>query len=721
MDRRIETLVRRDQNGRPLPPTQAEITNWSANYGAAKATAAVREIQDIQAKARAEEQSAGDNALKQEQARAAIEAAKTQAVIAKQKAEQEAAAQGAQTEKTRLANERVANKQKAEEDYRHGALGQGMSALEGASPPAGVYGGFKLSSGINKVQENSRKNANAERQNIASDFDKINPQTATAAEYESIPRAARQANVIPKIGASANFTRGIGRYSPYAGIGGFMAGEGALQRYLANSNDDMDPFVKDAFNTTGAAMMGAGLGTMGKGLVYAGSPTERPDTSALRKIATAEGKAKELTSGREAEQALPPPAPVEHYKGTTKDVARLVAHDLGLGNELPSDESKAATIQRALGAIKSGTPTPEQIATVTKKAKGDLPETFLTDRLLKSTRRLPGIAGAIGLGAAAAAGMPDEAEAASVMPGVKEPTSSLNPLPSRGQQAISTAINAAKGAAEAAPYAIPGVGEGLMARDLAGVTEGAPSTPRPKAARVEEGAAAMRQDFDRMQGDANLAAAQQKDARQRAEMEPKPEPIGAEAAHAVPSEVGPGIDRRVGRGTVGTEETHKSAFVNPEQHTFDPEHLPEHERSFLDNPAEAHERSKWLIPYLRAGSEAQKRGEDFFGGSDQYERELGALKHFYHGQQAPVAPEAPTEEEAPIGRKHGGSVNRKSKQINSIHDTFKHKLADKERLISSLEKAIERKPNAKLSKRLAKEKSEAQRIHEHLERVKMHA
>ena len=716
MDRRIETLVRRDQNGRPLPPTQAEITNWSANYGAAKATAAVREIQDIQAKARAEEQSAGDNALKQEQARAAIEAAKTQAVIAKQKADQEAAAQGAQTEKTRLANERVANKQKAEEDYRHGALGQGMSALEGASPPAGVYGGFKLSSGINKVQENSRKNANAERQNIASDFDKINPQTATAAEYESIPRAARQANVIPKIGASANFTRGIGRYSPYAGIGGFMAGEGALQRYLANSNDDMDPFVKDAFNTTGAAMMGAGLGTMGKGLVYAGSPTERPDTSALRKIATAEGKAKELTSGREAEQVSPPPAPVEPYKGNPKDVARYIAHDLGLTPN--AKDTKADLITNALGQIKSGNATQEQVDLVTQRARGVDPETVL-GRIAKSNKPLAVILGALGLGAGAAM-EPDEAEAASVMPGVHEPANSINSRPSRGQEAVDKALGVAKNIGKAAPYAVPGVGEALAARDLAGVTEDAPSTPRPKAARVEEGAAAMRQDFDRMQGDANLAAAQQKDARQRAEMEPKPEPIGAEAAHAVPSEVGPGIDRRVGRGTVGTEETHKSAFVNPEQHTFDPEHLPEHERSFLDNPAEAHERSKWLIPYLRAGSEAQKRGEDFFGGSDQYERELGALKHFYHGQQAPVAPEAPTEEEAPIGRKHGGSVNRKSKQINSIHDTFKHKLADKERLISSLEKAIERKPNAKLSKRLAKEKSEAQRIHEHLEKIMAH-
>jgi len=718
MDRRIETLVRRDQNGRPLPPTQAEITNWSTNYGAAKATAAVREIQDIQAKARAEEQAAGESALKAEQARAAIEASKAQAAIAKQKADQESAAQAAQTEKARLANEGIANKQKAEEDYRHGALGQGMSALEGLSPPAGLVGGFKLSAGINKVQEKSQKEANLKRQGLAAEAGNIDPRTATAGEYQSIYDAAKQGNAIPKTGEFAKFQRGLGRYAPYVGIGGFMAGEGALQRYLANNSDDMDPFVKDAFNTTGAAMMGAGLGTVGKGMVYAANPSERPDISALQKIALTQARAKEL-AGSEAPQA-PAPAPVEPYKGNPKDVARYIAHDLGLTPN--AKDTKTDLIANALGQIKSGNATQEQIDLVTQRARGIDPETVL-GRIAKSNKPLAVILGALGLGAGTAMES-DEAEAASVMPGVKEPASSLNPLPSRGQQAINTAINVAKGTAGAAPYAIPGVGEGLMARDLASATEGAPSTPRPKAPRVEEGAAAMRQDFDRMQADANLAAAQREDARQRAEMEPKPEPIGAEAARAVPSEVGPGIDRRVGRGTVGGE-SHQSAFIDPEQHTFDLKHLPEHERSHLANPQEAHAKATWMLPYLRAGAEAQKRGEDFFGGSDQYDRELGALKHFYHGrQQAPVAPESDTAPEAPAFAK-GGAVNRKSnphlKQMNSIRDTFKLKLQDKERLISSLEKAVARKPNAKLSKRLSKEKSEAQRIHEHLQKIMTHA
>jgi len=175
-----------------------------------------------------------------------------------------------------------------------------------------------------------------------------------------------------------------------------------------------------------------------------------------------------------------------------------------------------------------------------------------------------------------------------------------------------------------------------------------------------------------------------------------------------------------------SSDSHEPSPKNPEQHTFVPEHLPEHERGLLHNPNEAYERSKFLISYLRAGGEAHKRGEDFFGGSDQYERELAALKHFYHGNpQAPAAPEAPTEEEAPVGRKHGGPLNRKnnaiSKHISSIHDIFASKLSDKEQMIAALEKAIARKPNAKLSKRLSKEKEEVERIKAHLSRIMSHA
>jgi len=54
-------------------------------------------------------------------------------------------------------------------------------------------------------------------------------------------------------------------------------------------------------------------------------------------------------------------------------------------------------------------------------------------------------------------------------------------------------------------------------------------------------------------------------------------------------------------------------------------------------------------------------------------------------------------------------------------EAFKKCLEGQERKIAALEKAVARKPNAKLSKRLMKEKSEAQRIHEHLKKIMAHA
>lgn len=668
MDRRIETLVRRDQNGRPLPPTQAEIANWSANYGASKTQAAVREIQEIQDKARAQEQAAGESALKAEQARAAIEAAKAQAVIAKQKADQEAAAQAAQTEKARLANQSVEQKQQAAETYHHSPLGIGMAGLEGASPPAGFLGGLGLSKGINYIQEKSRKNANLERQNIASDFDKINPSTATAADYESIPRAARQANVIPKTGPMANFTRGIGRYSPYVGVGAFMAGEGALQRYLANRDDsDMDPFVKDAFNTTGAAMMGAGLGTMGKGLVYAGSPTERPDASALRKIALAEGKAKELAAGEAKEALPPPPAQVEPYKGNPKDVARYIAHDLGLTPN--AKDTKADLIDRALGQIKSGYATPEQLDLVKQRARGVAPEAIL-ERLAGTNKALAAILAATGIGAAAAVTAPNEAKAATpraaAKPKPEETSSDLSDLEREYGTGLPKGATgeALKGAADAASYAIPGVGEARMAAE-------APNLYNPS--------------------DEDLADTEYWQ-RGREEMAQQAQP------HA---SGGP---------------------------AFNPEHLPKHEQSLVDNPHEALERAFWQLPYMAAGRHMVELTGDpnsFFGGHDPeteaiYQNTLAASKAFYGdafkrlSNKAPTADEAPTQPEAPVAKKHGGAVARK---IASIHSHFETRLKNKERHVVSLERAHSRSGNAKLTKKLNEEKNNVKNIKEHLQNI----
>jgi len=182
------------------------------------------------------------------------------------------------------------------------------------------------------------------------------------------------------------------------------------------------------------------------------------------------------------------------------------------------------------------------------------------------------------------------------------------------------------------------------------------------------------------------------------------------------------------------------ATPNPEQHGFNPEHLPSHEQGLIDNPEEAILRASWQLPYLATGRHMVGLTGDpdtFFGGKTPehqqiYDDTLKANKAFYenafrqlanraptsHGrQQAPVAPESDTAPEAPAFAR-GGSVNRK---VTSIFYAFKQRLEGQERKIAALEKAHARKSSPKLTERLAKEKDEAKRIREHLERVKTHA
>jgi len=382
--------------------------------------------------------------------------------------------------------------------------------------------------------------------------------------------------------------------------------------------------------------------------------------AALGSVRSAAMKPKQPAGATSPEPTPPQAPPVEPYKGNPRDVARYIAHDLGLTPT--SKESKADTIANALGQIKSGNATKEQMELVAQRARGIEPTTIL-ERIAKSNKPLAATLGALGLGAAAAVGAPGEAEAAAPREqAVRKPPEETSSDFSDLEREFGTGLpkgkarEVLKSAADTALYQAPVAGEARMALD-------APSLYKPS--------------------DEDLADAEYWQ-RGREEMA-QPHAAGGSA--------------------------------------FNPEHLPEHERSLLHDPEQAHERAKWILPYVRAGAEAQRRGEDFFGGSPEYENQLTALKHFYHGKpQAPTAEEAPTAPEG--GFKHGGAVNRKSnphlKQMNSIHDTFKTKLADKERMIASLEKAVARKPNAKLSKRLSKEKSEAQRIHEHLQKIMTH-
>ena len=62
-------------------------------------------------------------------------------------------------------------------------------------------------------------------------------------------------------------------------------------------------------------------------------------------------------------------------------------------------------------------------------------------------------------------------------------------------------------------------------------------------------------------------------------------------------------------------------------------------------------------------------------------------------------------------------MSSEQKKLGSIGDAFQKKLEDKQRVISSLEKALAKHPNAKLSAKLTKEKDEAKRIKAHLDKV----
>jgi hypothetical protein len=114
--------------------------------------------------------------------------------------------------------------------------------------------------------------------------------------------------------------------------------------------------------------------------------------------------------------------------------------------------------------------------------------------------------------------------------------------------------------------------------------------------------------------------------------------------------------------------------------------LPDHERGLVDKGVSPAEAALHLIPHVRAGAEAAKRGEDYWGGTDQFERERNALQQFYRLADAdaraatatpspkptprPKATPAPAlsvppasddaEDDTPLGRLRGGRVNRKA-------------------------------------------------------------
>lgn len=166
-------------------------------------------------------------------------------------------------------------------------------------------------------------------------------------------------------------------------------------------------------------------------------------------------------------------------------------------------------------------------------------------------------------------------------------------------------------AADTASYYVPYVGPARVAADVGTALGGVARTALDRATAPKS---VMPQD-PRF---ANLGAARAEDARQRAEPASRREEIGSEAVNATPGKPSADLDQWLASAT------HPSSAS-----TFDPSDLPDYERGLLEKGISPSAAAAHLIPHARAGAEAVRRGEDFWGGSDQYERQRNALQAFY--------------------------------------------------------------------------------------------
>lgn len=596
----------------------------------------------------------------------------------------------------------VDQKNTDDETYHKGWLGKGMGTLEAVSPFLGVPVGTYVANKIANRQDIGETGRNTQRQSQASAFDRVNPDSPTArAEYQSIADTGEKLQPLNPEAAAKS------RYKGYSGYGKFALAEGLAQRLIASQQDD--PFKKDAWNASGAINMGGGATLMALGHTYANNPNITPDTDALRKIELAKQYAKDIAA--RPPKPTPPPRPsLPPFSGPPSAQAYEISRLLGLD---PKAEPKAKIAKDALQAIPSADPeVVSHIASRIRNPASNDPVKAVSAYIAELAKKKPmlGLLATVGASAGLSTLSPDSAEAGE--DGRRRDESLMH---YRLRQAGSNLLSGV----DTASY-FTGLGEARMAYD-AGSTAGdiakrlptrTPGMPDPSVTDPEYN--------PRSKAYSDAMAA-------RRSAQPAPEPrmphlpnqrngLFDEAANAQPSEVGQNVDRRVGRGTVGGETSHQSAFVSPEQRSFNPDDLPEHERSLLYDPQQAHEQSRYLIPYLRAGASAHARGEDFFGGSPAYDRELAALKHFYGGAQAPTAPEAET---APEGYAKGGRVAPHHKKVHSISEAFKQRLDGKHKLIASLEKAHAK--GAKVGDKLSKEREEAKRIAEHLEKIKNYA
>ena len=755
IDARLDALLRRDPSGVYLPLTPEERTKHTKKFGPDEVQNAEAQIQRARDAADAKAQAAQKNALEAEKTRAALEIAKQQGAMAQQKANSEAEAAAADTERKRTTTNRINTKQGASDEYNKGLTAQFAQGAQGPAALTGTAAGIGAGIYIGRGQKKSIQDANTERQKAAAKVEKLNPNTASPSEYDSIYRGAKQAGLVPSSNPLSAISRGVSRFAPFAGTAAAFGADAAVMRYLANKRDEdnmsPDSLKKDIMNDAGAIGVGGGLGALGEGALYTLFPGAHPDAAALASIELARQKAKELAANPNPPQGQLPPAetkqlpPPRPYSGPPKEQIREIGKALG-DEETPSSAGKTRAYKGALGALENAQN--HDIAHVHAR----IPEANPADDAITAIRKhlakmheakspiggKAGLLGILGLGAGAAALGSDEAEAAPVERAMNTARKQTEQAPSEYSDLdkeygtgfpLKKARQVAKDVADVGSYQLPVIGEARMVAD-------APNAYKPS--------------------DEDLADAEywQKG---REEMT---KPHGRAQAPVAPE-----------------ADTAKEGFKQGGTVDFDPAHLPEHERSFLHNPEEAHERAKWILPYVRAGAEAQKRGEDFFGGSDQYERELAALKQFYHGGAvhradggestlAKTTPSDPTGPDdfgvgklkgvlnkanqydrarsgpvdqfdrlpakknwygAPTGEKyedrltedpkfkHGGKVTTAhEKHIHSIGESFRTKLEEKKRMLSSLRKAYDKAPNPKLKSRIVKEEKLSQAIESHL-------
>ena len=634
MDARIEKLLRRDANGKPLPLTAEEIKTFTRRFGADAAQTATNEIltqrKADEDAAKKEAKEAADRELAAKEAQAKIDAQKAENERLGKQTDAEAARKAAETQSLVNAQTHQTELNKIMEKYRGSGLGQVMTGVDALSPAIGVGSGYGVATNLIASRQDKYQNAlNEQRKALADAFNEVDPRAPTAtAEYQSIADAAKkQPGVVPKGGFWT-------RYKPYGATGAFMLAEGGLQRYLG-SDKEKDPLYQDALAASGTANMGAGLTLAATGLKYADNPAVIPSADALRKIALAEQYAKKSQTEPEGPPEGPEGPPTrEPYRGGNNIVARHMATDLGI--EIPSDWSKSDVIDAIRAKLPSASPAQVQMVAagikgLDTKADPDVLRGKIGDfaKPLYDKGSVASILAALGIGTGLNLLSSDRSDAG----------------PARDQSITNYRLqrlglpNTLEDAANAASYFVPVYGQGKLGADIgtaAGdVTKGImaklnppksiidtpPSPSRPSRTPAFPNPASPKGMADA----ARYAPALAEDANQRREMQrgPRNTAMDTDISDAIKQDAArrPEMSQAmVDRGT-------------PPEKALPPyfDDLPKYEQDLVRSGKDPKAIASMLLPLVRAGVEEGNEGGDFHGGTPRYNRKLSALQQFYGG------------------------------------------------------------------------------------------